>query len=95
MFMLLFDFQVFVNIVVQLDFIFGASIVICMMAVTLDDAAVAKLRPAVGDLSVPGPDLVWLEDVHESTMLHNLRLRYARRTKSTVRAPRFAAYFLT
>ena len=45
--------------------------------VTLDDAAVAKLRPAVGDLSVPGPDLVWLEDVHESTMLHNLRLRYA------------------
>ena len=44
--------------------------------VEMADEEVLKMRPVVGDVHVPGSDLVWLEDVHDSTMLHNLRLRY-------------------
>ena len=44
----------------------------------LPDDEVAKLRPAHGDLEAASSDLVWLSDVHECTMLHNLRLRYGR-----------------
>jgi len=46
--------------------------------ITMSNEEVAKLRPAHGDLETPASDLVWLEDVHECTMLHNLRLRYAK-----------------
>ena len=46
--------------------------------ITMSNEEVAKLRPAHGDLDTPASDLVWLEDVHECTMLHNLRLRYAK-----------------
>ena len=44
----------------------------------MPDDEVAKLRPAHGDLEAASSDLVWLSDVHECTMLHNLRLRYSR-----------------
>ena len=42
--------------------------------VQLPDAE-AKLREAQGDLEAASSDLVWLPDIHESSMLHNLRLR--------------------
>ena len=44
----------------------------------ISEEAFSKLSLATGELAVPGDDLVALEDVSDATMLHTLRLRYAR-----------------